>query len=409
MPTVTVPHLRVLFWRFSCAGYRYTIIGRSGKGASVSNKKGMSVDDPGSMAENDLGNASGSDLRGMSMGDLESLVTGLGQPRYRAAQIASWVFEKDVSDFGEMTNLPTSLRDELAKSFTVCTSRVVASERSPSDGTQKLLLEFADGARVEAVVLDDEGRRTACVSTQVGCRFGCAFCATGTMGLERSLSAAEIVEEIMAVRRAAAPERIDNLVFMGMGEPLDNYDAVMSAIRIVNAPWGLGVGARRMTVSTVGLIDGIRRLAGEGLQVNLAVSVNASTQEKREQLMPVARTNRLPDLMAALEDYARVTGRMVTFEYLLLKGVNDSQEDADALARLAARLPCKINLICYNQVAETAFAPPSTDKAERFLARLRRTCPTVVRRQSRGSDISAGCGQLYIARGGLRDRGRTET
>ncbi len=336
------------------------------------------------------------DLKGMTMSDLESLAAELGQPRYRAAQLASWVYEKDVADFEKMTNLPSSLRAELADRFTVCSSVVVTAERSRSDDAHKLLLEFPGGSRIEAVLLEDGDRRTGCISTQVGCRFGCAFCATGTMGLERNLTAAEIIEQIMAVRRAAAPERVDNLVFMGMGEPLDNYDEVLSAVRIANAPRGLGIGARRMTISTAGLVDGIRRLAGEGLQVNLAVSLNAPTQEKREELMPVAKANTLPDLMAALEDYARVTGRMVTLEYVLLAGVNDSQEDADALARLAARLPCKINLICYNPVVEAAFVPPSTVKAERFLARLRRSCPTVVRRQSRGSDISAACGQLHI-------------
>lgn len=349
------------------------------------------------------------DLKGMSLGDLEALFAELGQPRYRAAQLASWVFEKDERSFDAMTNLPAALRRELGERFTVCSSRVVTSERS-SDGTEKLLLEYTDGSRVEAVTLEDDGRRTACISTQVGCRFGCVFCATGAMGFTRNLTAAEIVEEIMAVRRRAAPERVDNLVFMGMGEPFDNYDASLSAIRTANAPWGLGIGARRITVSTAGLIEGIRRLAREGLQVNLAVSLNAPTQEQRVLLMPVAGANRLPELLNAVRDYAETTGRMVTFEYILIDGVNDSQDDADALARLTSGLPCKINLICYNQIAEAAFVPPSTVKAERFLARLRRSCPTVVRRRSRGSDISAGCGQLHIARSGSGGQGdRSET
>ncbi len=355
----------------------------------------------------------GNDLKGMSMADLESVVAEFGQPHYRAAQLASWMFEKDVSDFEAMTNLPAALRSALAERFTVCSSQVVAAERSPTDGTEKLLLEYPGSSRVEAVMLKDGGRRTGCISTQVGCRFGCTFCATGAMGLDRSLTAAEIIEQVMALRRASAPERIDNLVFMGMGEPFDNYDAVLAAVRIANAPWGLGIGARRITVSTAGLVKGIRRLAGEGLQVNLAVSLNAPTQEQREKLMPVARTNPLPELLSAVREYVEATGRMVTLEYVLLEGVNDSQDDADALAGLASRLPCKINLICYNRISEAAFVPPSTVKAERFLTTLRRSCPTVVRRQSRGSDISAGCGQLHIARGGDGSRGedgsRTET
>ena len=338
----------------------------------------------------------GTDLKGMTLEELEELAVGLGEPRYRGSQLASWLFEKDVRSFDEMTNLPAALRHQLADGHSICGSRVVERQRSRKDATEKLLLEFADGTRVEAVVLDDGGRRTGCISTQAGCRFGCVFCATGAMGLIRSLSAAEIVEEVQALNRAIAPERLDNLVFMGMGEPLDNYDAVLRAVRILNAPWGLRVGARRMTISTVGLIDGIRRLAEEGLQINLAISLNAPTQELRESLMPVAAANPLPKLVDALREYCERSGRMVTLEYVLLDGVNDSQDDARALASLAEGLPCKINLICYNQIEDRVFAPPGNEKTRRFLSQLRKTRPTVVRRQSRGDDISAGCGQLCV-------------
>jgi 23S rRNA (adenine2503-C2)-methyltransferase len=335
------------------------------------------------------------DLKGLSLAEIEQLVADLGQPRYRADQIASWVFEKGASDFGEMTNLPASLREELHAVAEICRSKVAGRERS-TDGTRKFLLEYTDGARIEVVSLVDEGRTTGCISTQVGCRFGCSFCATGYMGFLRDLTAGEVVEEILALRRLVEPERLGNLVLMGMGEPMDNYDAVLAAVRIANAPWGLGIGARRITVSTAGHVPGIRRLAKEGLQVNLAVSLNAPEQGLRESIMPIAGDYPLDELLSALGEYAEATGRMITLEYVLLKGLNDSDEMADRLAVLASRFPCKINLICYNEVADSSYGPPNDSTVEHFLARLRKRCPTVVRRLSRGSDISAGCGQLCV-------------
>lgn len=339
------------------------------------------------------------DLKGSSLGEIEALTSELGQARYRADQIASWIFEKDVADFAAMTNLPAGLRDRLREVATICRSEIRKHERS-SDGTEKVVLEYGDGAAIEAVVLEDDGRTTGCISTQVGCRFGCSFCATGRMGFVRDLTTAEIVEEIQALRRLVVPRRLGNIVFMGMGEPLDNYDAVLGAIRIANAQWGLGVGARRMTVSTAGHVPGIERLAGEGLQTNLAVSLNAADQALRETIMPIARSYPLDRLIGALAQYASATGRMVTLEYVLLKGLNDSEDAADRLAGLASRFPCKINLICYNQIAGVPYAPPDDTAVEHFLARLRQRCPTVVRRLSRGSDISAGCGQLTVPPGG---------
>ena len=339
------------------------------------------------------------DLKGHSLSEIEAFVAALGEPRYRADQIASWLFQKDASDFAEMTNLPAALRDELGSAAEICSSKVTAHERS-ADGTQKILLEYGDGAAIEAVALVDDGRQTGCVSTQVGCRFACSFCATGKMGFLRDLTAGEIVEEILALRRLVAPERLGNLVFMGMGEPLDNYDAALSAVRTANAPWGLGIGARRITLSTAGHVPGIRRLADEGLQVNLAVSLNAAEQDVRESIMPIAGSYPIDQLVGALKAYTDATGRTITLEYVLFRGLNDSDRSADALAGLAGRFPCKINLICYNQVAGVPFAPPDDAAVEHFLARLRKRCPTVVRRLSRGGDISAGCGQLCVPRHG---------
>ena len=342
------------------------------------------------------------DLKSMLITEFEGLVADFREPRYRAAQLAAWVFPRDVREFARMTDLSLPLRERLEHETRVCGSRVVAERQSAADGTRKLLLEYEDGSRIEAVVLHDEERATGCVSTQIGCRFACSFCATGAMGFERNLTAGEIVEEVQALRRLIAPERLDNLVFMGMGEPLDNYEATMKAVRIANAPWGLGIGARKITISTAGVVPGIRRLADEGLQVGLAVSLNAPTQELRAELMPIASAHPLDELVGALREYSKKTGRTVTLEYVLLKDLNDSPEMADALGRLAKKLLCKVNLIGYNESGDVAFAPPTDKTVEAFLARVRKRCPTVVRRVSRGSDISAGCGQLAVSR--PRDR-----
>jgi 23S rRNA (adenine2503-C2)-methyltransferase len=338
----------------------------------------------------------------MALDELEALFDAMGEPRYRADQIAAWIYTRGVTDFNLMTDLSLPLREQLAETATVCLADVVASERSSIDGTEKLLLEYDDGERIECVILRDDERTTGCVSTQVGCRFGCTFCATGAMGFRRNLTAGEIVEQIVTLRRHVAPERLDNIVFMGMGEPLDNYDATMKAIRIANAPWGLGIGARHIAVSTAGLIPGIERLAGEGLQLNLAVSLNAPVQKLRRELMPIAERYPLHALMASLHEFVARAGRHVTLEYVLLSEINDSPEMARMLAELARDLACKINVICYNEISGGAYSPPADRAVERFLSILRARCPTVVRRASRGSDIAAGCGQLRVGTGHAR-------
>jgi 23S rRNA (adenine2503-C2)-methyltransferase len=343
------------------------------------------------------------DLRGMTLAELETFFAELGEPRYRADQVASWLFERSVGDFDEMSNLSKTLRDRLRGTARITRSSTVAHEHSDVDGTEKLLLEFpVTGDRIESVILRDDERTTGCVSSQIGCRFACRFCATGAMGLVRSLTAGEIVEQVLALRRLVAPERLNNLVYMGMGEPLDNYDEVMRSIRIANAPWGLGIGARRMTVSTAGIAPGIRRLADEGLQINLAVSLNAPIQELRAHLMPVAGKYPLDELMDAMREFVGAVGRLITLEYVLLRGVNDSPEMATMLGDIAAELFCRVNLICYNEIADVAYAPPTDETVRRFMMALSRRCPTVVRRISRGSDISAACGQLHTrVRGAL--------
>jgi len=242
------------------------------------------------------------------------------------------------------------------------------------------------------------------VSSQVGCKYACSFCSTGAMGFARNLTAGEIVEQVIALREAAAPERLSNLVFMGMGEPLDNYENVMAAVRIANAEWGLGIGARRITISTAGHVPGIQKLAKEGLQLQLAVSINAPQQGLRSTLMPIADVYSLTQLKAAIERFSETTGRRATLEYVLLRDINDSPELADEFAEIARGLLCKVNLICYNEAKDSVYAPSTDQAVEQFFSRVSKRCPTVVRRISRGSDIAAGCGQLCVPLGGIRRR-----
>jgi len=361
--------------------------------------------DPGGSPPQESKGAHLPDLKGMTLPELEAFFAELGEPRYRADQVASWMFERGVSSFGEMTNLSGALRERLEGVARITSSNVVAREKSAIDETEKLLLEFPEsGDRIESVILRDKERTTGCISSQIGCRLGCRFCATGAMGFVRSLTAGEIVEQILALRRHVAPDRLNNLVYMGMGEPLDNYDEVMRSVRIANASWGLGIGARRMTISTAGIVPGIRRLAGEGLQINLAISLNAPDQRLRAKLMPIAVKYPLDKLMSALREYVSSVGRLITLEYVLLRGVNDSPEMAGLLGNMAAELFCRVNLICYNEVAGVSYEPPTPDTIRRFMTALNQRCPTVVRRVARGNDISAACGQLHTRSRGKRSQ-----
>jgi 23S rRNA (adenine2503-C2)-methyltransferase len=324
------------------------------------------------------------------------------QRPYRAKQIADWIYEKRVNSFEEMTDLPQDLRSRLADEFAfgnIETVRVLGSE----DTTRKFLFRLGDGNLIESVLIpaspslygSTSDRRTICVSTQVGCAYGCKFCASGLDGFSRNLDASEIVQQLIAVEKASG-ERIDNVVFMGMGEPLANFANVVRAIRIINAPWGLEIGARHITVSTSGLAPQIRKLADEPLQSRLAISLHGATDEVRNKIMPVNRKYNLTTLLAACDYYASRKKQRIYFEYILIAGVNDAEEQAHLLAAHARRLGAKVNLIPYNTVEGLEWSRPSRQRQERFLSILREHGTVATLRREKGHDIEAACGQLRL-------------
>lgn len=326
---------------------------------------------------------------------LRALLASWKESPYRATQILEWVYQKQALAFDDMTNLPKALRAALGESCCLLESRVATEQRS-LDGTIKLLLEWADGATSECVLIPDGRRRTACISTQVGCPVGCTFCASGLDGLQRQLTAGQIVEQAMRVRQLCGADdtRLTNVVLMGLGEPLANYDATVAAVRTINAEWGMNIGARKITVSTVGLPKQMKMLAEEGLQVTLALSLHAPTDELRRELIPWAQGVSIESLVEAANHYFDRTGREITLEYILLAEVNDSPQHARQLASVAQRMRSNVNLIVYNPVAKLPFARPSEDAVRGVLDTLRGQGVNVHLRRSRGLDIDAACGQL---------------
>jgi len=336
---------------------------------------------------------------GASRDDLRGFLAGIGAPPYRADQVLRWVYRAGAVDFAAMTNLSRSLRSTLAERAALLTS-CVADAAESGDGTRKLLIALCDGAAVEAVAIPEGHRHTACISTQVGCDIGCAFCASGIGGMERNLTPGEIVEQVLhAQKHLPSGATLTNLVVMGIGEPLMNYDALVQAIRVLTAPWGMALGPRRITVSTIGLPNRIRQLADEGLGVNLAVSLHASDDATRERLVPHARP--LDEIAAAARHYLHKTGREVTFEYVLVKNVNESPGDARGLAELVGGERILVNLLPLNPVEGSPWQEPPPARVERFAAELRRRGVRVQVRKRRGADIAGACGQLRRrARGG---------
>ncbi|OGK81666.1 MAG: 23S rRNA (adenine(2503)-C(2))-methyltransferase [Candidatus Rokubacteria bacterium GWC2_70_16] len=340
--------------------------------------------------------------------EMESLVQSLGAPRYRGHQLAGWIFGKGVTDLAAMSDLPRELRQALAERYTASPPEV---ERiTPSqDGSRKLVLRLADGARIQSVLMPDDDRLTLCLSTQVGCGFRCAFCLTGTMGLGRNLTAGEIVGQVLAARETLpSGTRITHVVYMGMGEPLASYAATVKSLRILTDPHGFGFSPRRITVSTVGLVPGIEKLARENLRVNLAISLHATTSEARGRLMPVNRAFDLEALLGACRRFPLPLRQRMTFEYVLLDGVNDSAEDARRLVRLLRGMRAKVNLIPFNDWEGAPFQRPALPRILAFQAILLEHGIIATLRWSKGEDVGAACGQLKEAVAAGRGRAAAE-
>ncbi len=328
---------------------------------------------------------------------LDAWLKGSGRPTFHAGQVERWIFERRVFSFSEMTDLPVDLREQLSAGFKILTGEEVERSTSPG-GTSKILLRWPDGASTETVMIpaEDSGkpRRTVCLSTQVGCDVGCRFCASGIGGVRRNLTVGEVLEQALRVAASldAVGERLSHVVFMGMGEPLANYDVTVEAVRRLARR--LGIGRRRITVSTVGLPKQILRLAGEDLQATLALSLHAPTPDLRRELIPWAEAIDLGAVLAACREYFTRTGREITLEYCLLAGVNDRPEHAQRLAEIAVDLQAHVNLLMYNPVVELPFARPSRNQAVAFLRLLRDAGANAHLRHSRGLDADAACGQL---------------
>jgi 23S rRNA (adenine2503-C2)-methyltransferase len=334
------------------------------------------------------------DISELELTELEDEFAARSIPRFHARQVFTWVWKRGVTDFGKMTDLPLTLRASLAQHFTVSTP-VVETREVSEDGTQKFVLRLHDGRRIESVYIPDTPAQTFCISTQVGCAMGCAFCLTGKMGLVRHLSAGEIASQARVLSHALGLEQF-NIVLMGMGEPLHNYDATMKALRIVHARQGLDVSPRRVTLSTVGLVPMLDKLAQEPLMPNLAVSLHATTEEQRAAIVPTTKKYSVEDIIDACRRFPLARRSRITFEYVLLAGVNDSIADARRLAKLLTGIKAKVNLIPLNAAPGIPFERPSDRRIDDFGRTLAQHGVIVSVRKSRGRDIRAACGQLIV-------------
>lgn len=364
-------------------------------------------------------------LIGLTIEEVEKFAVSTGEQSYRGRQLFYWIYNRAATTFDEMSNLPKALRQRLNDLASLDTLRTLTKQVSPRDGTAKYLFELSDGSKIESVLIPpspqlngEEKRLTLCISTQVGCPLDCKFCATGTMGFTRNLTAGEIVDQVLQVRKES-PRKITNLVYMGMGEPLMNYEAVMKSVEILSNEYSVGISAKRMTISTAGWAEGIRRMADEKRKVKLAVSLHTLDDELRTKLMPVNRKFNLEKLILAVQYYYEKTKQRVTYEYILLRGLNDTDEDVRRLVSLSRKVPCKINVIPFHPIDFTqpdkhglaghpdksgvaaTLRPTSLQSMEKFVAKLRQANITVMVRSSAGEDIEAACGQLAV----LEERG----
>jgi len=328
----------------------------------------------------------------LTLEELKKAIVEMEEPAYRARQIFSWLYQKGANDFNEMTNIAKPLRDKLNQRFHIGTLEVSEHLKS-TDGTEKFLFKLTDGNFIETVLIYARNRKTVCVSTQVGCKFACIFCASGLRGFVRDLTPGEITNQILFLQHNLS-HKITNYVLMGMGEPLDNYENVSNAITIMNDPEGMAIGARRITISTCGIIPGMEKLKDLGLQINLSVSLHATNNRLRDELMPINRKYPLEELIKACEDYIRSSGRIITLEYILIKGKNDSLKDADELGPIAKRLKAKVNLVPCSPIPGQNFQSPERRSINIFMNRLLKRGANATLRESKGKDIKAACGQL---------------
>ena len=349
------------------------------------------------------------DVRDLTLDELKAELGAMGERPFRAVQIFDWLYHKGASDFARFTSLSKGLREKLAGRFAVGALEL-ADKRESNDGTAKFLFRLGDGQHVETVLIPAGKRLTVCLSTQVGCKFACAFCASGFHGFKRNLSPSEITGQALFLQKTFGLE-LTNFVFMGMGEPLDNWANVERALRIMNAPEGLGIAARRMTVSTAGYVPTFKKLEAFDLQVNLSLSLHAVTDRLRDRLMPINSRFPLEEVVRAAEEYIRSGGRMITLEYIVIHGLNDSLDDADGLAAIARRLRAKVNLIAYSRVEGLEFETPAPAELARFKRWLEERKVNATLRLSKGSDIAAACGQLagrFKERHGANPPGREQ-
>lgn len=335
-------------------------------------------------------------LVGMTTEEMAAFLTELGEPKFRAKQLFQWVYQKGAKAFDEMSNLPGSLRQKLGEKALVRLLEEETKQYAEPTRTTKYLFKLSDGQKVESVLMQHDYGNSVCVTTQVGCRMGCSFCASTFGGLVRNLTAGEIVDQIITMQRDLPEgERVGSVVLMGSGEPMENYDHVLKAIRLMHDPEGLNIGYRHITISTSGLVPGMRRLAEEGLPITLALSLHAPNDQLRSELMPVARMWSVDEVMAAARDYGDKTGRRVTYEYILISEVNDNPEQAEELANLLQGSLAHVNLIPMNPVAERPqYQRPSNNRVMRFRDMLEERGVTATVRREMGGDIDAACGQL---------------
>ncbi len=343
------------------------------------------------------GQGRGADIRDLSLDELVVYFSSIGEKPFRAGQVFEWLYKKDTTSFEGMTSLPQALRERLAQDF-VFSPAVIADQQSSEDGTTKFLFDLSDGEQVEAVLIPTPTRTTACISTQVGCKFGCRFCASGVGGWKRNLSVAEIMTQVLHVKRAAGQKQpLTHIVFMGIGEPMDNYDAMLKAIHLINSDKSVNIAARRITVSTSGVVPKILKLAEQDLQIELAISLHGYDNPSRDVLMPVNKKYPIEKLMEACRAYGASKRRQITFEYILIKGVTVTAEAPAALRKLFKGLLCKMNLIPYNPVDEYPHQCPTHAEMLSFRGELEKAGIHATIRMPRGRDVAAACGQLRHA------------